>query len=333
MPTTQDYLTALGPLAALYQDETVTEFMADAHDKIYVERKGKLEDAGVTFASPEAFRAMLDAVMALEGVTLGPGKTTHEGGIPALDYSRLALAIPPASAHSPCLTLRKFFKTPMTMEKLFEFNALSREGHTLLQSAIRANKSLMSAGGTGSGKTTFLNILTADIPADERVITIEHRYEFQPQAQRVVRLVAEGTENSYADLIELAAQMRPDRLIFSELRGGEIARVLDMIGSGYDGSIMTMHATSPQDALDRMEAMYLMANLGLGLTEIRRNIAANVNVIAYLERLPNGSRKVMDIVELLGLEDDRYVIQPLLRYNVETEKFERSGVKPSWEKA
>lgn len=332
MPTTQDYLTAFGPLAALVQDDTITEIMADAHDKIYFERKGKLEDAGVTFASPEAFRAAVEAVLALDGITLGPGKTAHEGAIAALDYSRLAVAIPPTALNSPSLTLRKFFKTPMTMEKLFEFKAFTPEGLALIQGAIRARKNVVSTGGTGSGKTTFLNVLTGEIPAAERVITLEEFYELQPRCARLVRLVAEGTEHSYTDLIKLAARMRPDRLVFSELHGPEVAAVLDLMSRGYDGSFLTMHATSPQDALARMEAMYLMANLGLGLTEIRRTIAANVNVITYLERRPNGSRKVMDIVELLGLEDDRYVIQPLMRYDVATEQFELTGVKPSWGK-
>jgi pilus assembly protein CpaF len=327
-----EMLTALGPLAPLMQEAAVTEIMVDAPDSVYVERKGKLEATDVRFDSPEAIRAVIDAVFALGGVTLGPGKTGHEMRLP--DTSRFAAAIPPTAVSGPCLTIRKFFKTPLTMEKLFEFNAITREAHALLQSAIHAARNILVAGGTGSGKTTFLNILTAEIPVDERAIVVEEAFELQPRCPRVVRLAADSSPDmKVTDLIGLAAHMRPDRLIFGELHGAEVMRILEIISVGYDGTFMTMHADHPEDALARLEAMCLMANLGLGLAEIRRLIASTVNVIPVLQRLPNGSRKVAQITEVRGLEDDRYVLQPLMRYNPEADTFEMTGAKPSWEKS
>ncbi len=326
-----EMLAALGPLAPLMQEEAVTEIMVDAPDSVYVERKGKLEATDVRFDSPEALRAVIDAVLALAGVTLGPQKTTHEVRLP--DMSRFVAVIPPTALNGPCLTIRKFFKTPMTMEKIIHLNAFTREGHALLKGAILAARNILVAGGTGSGKTTFLNVLTADIPADERVVVVEETAELQPRAARVVRLAADSSPDmKVTDLIGLAAHMRPDRLIFGELHGAESLRALQIISVGYDGTFMTMHADNPEDALARLEAMCLMTNLGLGLPEIRRLIASTVNVIPILQRMSNGSRKVTQITEMRGLEDDRYVLQPLMRYNPETDTFEMTGAKPGWEK-
>ncbi len=326
-----EMLTALGPLAPLMQEAAVTEIMVDAPDSVYVERKGKLEATDVRFDSPEAIRAVIDAVLALEGITLGPQKTTHE--VRLSDMSRFVAVIPPTALNGPCITIRKFFKVGMTMEKIIGFNAFTPEGHALLKGAILAARNILVAGGTGSGKTTFLNVLTADIPADERVVVVEETAELQPRAGRVVRLALESASGlSLVELINTAARMRPDRLIFGELHGAEVMRILEIISVGYDGTFMTMHADHPEDALARLEAMCLMANLGLGLAEIRRLIASTVNVIPVLQRLPNGSRKVTQITEVRGLEDDRYVLQPLMRYNPEADTFEMTGAKPSWEK-
>ncbi len=326
----KEMLTALGPLAPLMQEEAVTEIMVDAPDKIYVERRGRLEDADVTFASPEAIRAVIDATLALEDIQLGPQRTAAEIRLP--DGSRFLAVIPPTALDGACLVVRKFFPQRLDMEKLYEFNAISREAHALLQGAVLARKNIVVAGGTASGKTTFLNILTDDIPDDERVVVVEETAELFPRVQRVVRLAVENSTGlSYIDLINIGARLRPDRLIFGELRGAEVMRILDIISVGHDGAFMTMHADSPEDALARLEAMCLMANLGLGLTEIRRLIASTLHVIPVLQRLPTG-RKVVQISELRGLEDDRYVVQPLMRYNPETDRFEMTGARPGWEK-
>lgn len=326
----QDVLTALGPLAPLMVDTTITEIMADAPDRVYFERKGKFEDAAIKFDSPEHLRAVIDAVLALDNITLGPGRTAAD--IRLHDGSRFLGIIPPTAADGPCLTLRKFFKTPITPEQLYGFGAMTPEEHAVIKSAILARRNIISAGDTGSGKTTFLNILTGDIPANERVVTVEETLELQPRAPRAVRLAIDNSSGmTFTELINIAARTRPDRLIFGEMRGPEVMRMLQIMSVGHDGAMATIHATGPEDALARMESFCLMANLGLGLSEIRTLIASTIGLIVFLQRRSNGARKIMQITEVLGLEHDRYVLQPLFRYNPETDKHEATGVKPGWE--
>jgi len=327
---TNDVLTALGPLAALMEDASITEILADAPDRVYFERKGQLENSDIKFDSPEQLRAVIDAVLALDGITLGPGQTAAEVRLP--DGSRFLGIIPPTAADGPGITLRKFFKTPITVEKLYEFGAMTPEEHAVIKSAIHARRNIISAGDTGSGKTTFLNVLTDDIPANERVVTVEETLELQPRAARAVRLATENSSGmTFTELINIAARARPDRLIFGEMRGPEVMRMLQIMSIGHDGAMSTLHATSPEDALARMESFCLMANLGLGLSEIRALIASTIGLIVFLQRRPDGARKVMQITEVRGLEHDRYILQPLFRYNPETDAHEATGVKPGWE--
>ena len=321
---------ALEPLETLLSDESVIEIMVDAPDRVIVERKGKLVDAGVRFESPEALRAAIDAVLTLGGTAFKPGQTVADVRLP--DGSRALAVLPPTAVNNgPYLVMRKFWKTNLTMEKLIEFGAVTREAHALLQSAIHARLNILVAGGTGSGKTTLMNLMTDDIPADERVIAVEEFFELHLRHPRAINLSADSAPDlTYADLISTASKMRPDRLIFGELRGPEATRILDIIGRGHDGAMMTMHATSPEDALTRLEAMCLMANLGLGLGEIRNLIASGLNLIVHLQRLSNGSRRIMQIAELRGVDNDRFVIQPLMRYNRDTDTIEPTGAQPGW---
>ena len=320
----------LAPLAPLLQDPDVLEIMVDGPERVIVERKGKLEETGVKFGSEKALRAAIDAALALGGVKFGAGETIADARLP--DDSRVLGVLPPTAVNGPYLVLRKVMqRKPLTREKIIEFNAVSHEAYALLQGAIRANRNLLVAGGTGSGKTTLLNILTGEIPPEERVVTVEEFVELQPQHPHAVRLAADNVRGiAYTDVINTAARMRPDRLVFGELRGAETLRILEIIGFGHDGSLMTMHAGTPEDALARVEAMCLMANLGLGLGEVRYRIASTLNLICVLRRLPNGDRRVTHLTELRGLENDRYVLQPLLRYNPDGDKFEMTGAKPSW---
>jgi len=187
------------------------------------------------------------------------------------------------------------------------------------------------AGGTGSGKTTVANVLTDEFPDDERIVVVESVYELQPRLERFVRLAADSSpDHSMDDLVELAAKMRPDRLVIGELHGPEAFQTLNIFNMGHDGSLTVLHASSPEDGLARLETMCLMANLGLGLNEIRTLIASALQLITYQERLPDGSRKLTQIVEILGLENGRYVLQPLFRYNPETKIIESTGYQPSW---
>ncbi len=325
----ETFPAALVPLDPLLSDPSVIEIMVDRPDRVLCVRAGMLQESGIRFASPEDLRAAIDAALALGGVKFQPGQTVADARLS--DDSRVLAILPPTAVDGPYLVLRKIYRSPVTKDKLFELGAVSREAYALLESAIRARLNIIVAGGAGSGKTTLLNVLIDQIPAGERVITVEEAVELQPHHPRLVRMAAEQTPGlTYSDVISAAAKMLPERLIFGELRGAEVMRILDIIGFGHDGSMMSMHATSPEDALARVEAMCLMANLGLGLSEIRYRIASTINVILVLQRLPDGIRRVMQISELRGLENDRYLLQPLMRYNAETGIFEMTGAQPSW---
>jgi pilus assembly protein CpaF len=237
---------------------------------------------------------------------------------------------PTAVNAGPYLAVRKFWKAELTLERLIEFKALDRAMVALLQSAILANCTVLVAGGTGSGKTTFLNTLTDLIPAQERIIAVEPYFELHLRHPRAINLCSDSSPDlTYGDLIKTATKMRPDRLIFTELHGPETQGIIDLLNNGYDGALATVHATSPEDALARLEMQCLTANLGLGLAEIRATIAAAFKVITYQQRLADGNRKVTEIVEVRGLQNDRYVLQPLVRYDAATEAFTQLA-KPSW---
>ena len=321
---------ALSPLEPLLSDESITEIMVDAPGRVIVERKGKLVDAGIKFDSPEALRAAMDAALALGGVSFKPGQTVADARL--ADGSRILGVLPPTAVSGPYLVIRKVWKTTLTMDKVIEFGALTREALALLQSAIRARLNILVAGGAGSGKTTLMSLLTDEIPAEERVIAAEAFFELHLRHPRAINLSSDSSPDlSYVDVISTAAKMRPDRLIFGELRGAEVMRILDIVSVGHDGSMMTMHATSPEDALTRLEAMCLTANLGLGLGEIRNLIASTLQLIVHIQRLPDGRRRIMRITELRGLEHDRFVLQPLMRYNPAEDKLEATGARSSWE--
>lgn len=327
--TKNEYLEALGPLAPLYQDPQVYEIMVDAHDKVIVDRMDRLVDAGVKFESPAALRTVIDKLMALGGIKLGPEQTSGHLRFP--DASRCLAVIPPTAVDGPYLVIRKTRSGHFSMEDLIGFGSITKEQYALLKSALQTRQNILIAGGTGSGKTTVANVLTDDFSDDERVVVVESVYELQPRLDRFVRLAADSSpDHSMDDLVNLAAKMRPDRLIVGELYGPEAFHTLNIFNIGYDGSLTILHANSPEDALARLETMCLMANLGLGLNEIRTLIASALQLITYQEHLPDGSRKLTHIVELCGLENGRYLLQPLFRYNPETKKIESTGIHPSW---
>ena len=331
-----ELLNALGPLAPLYQDETVNEIMVDAPDRVYVERRAdegqQLQDVSTPFKSREDIRAVIDAVLRLDGITLGPGKTYADVRFP--DGTRMMAVIPPTAPDSPCLVIRRMLGTlssAITWDLLIQWGSVSQEVYEFLQSAIRENVTTLIAGGAASGKTTVANRVAELIPPDKRVVVIEAVHEMQVHHPRCLYLEAGGSANvPFADLIEAASRMRPDYLVIGEIWGPEAMRAIQIMTRGHEG-LMNMHADNTNDALDRLEALCLMANLGLSLSDIRRMIASALRLIVYQERLPDGRRKVTQITELRGLENDRYVIQPLFRYDREKERLERTGAKASWE--
>jgi pilus assembly protein CpaF len=326
-----EYLEALGPLAPLYQDPQVYEIMIDAYDKVIVDRMDRLVDAGVKFESSDALRTMIDRLMALGGIKLGLEKTSGHLRFP--DASRCLAVIPPTAVDGPYLVIRKTRSGHFSMEDLLGFGSVTKEQHALLKNALQTRQNILIAGGTGSGKTTFANVLTDDFPEDERVVVVESVYELQPRLERFVRLSADSSpDHSMEDLVKLASKMRPDRLIVGELHGSEAFQTLNIFNMGHDGSLTILHANSPEDALSRLETMCLMANLGLGLNEIRTLIASALQLITYQKLLIDGSRKLTQIVELCGLENGRYVLQPLFRYDPQTRLIESTGIQPGWTK-
>jgi len=305
-------LNALGPLAALYSDPAVLEIMVDSPERVLVERNGKLEEAGIKFDSEASLHALIDAVLAQGSLKLEVGQTIFDSRF--VDGSRVLAVFPPTAPKGPTLVIRKLIPPAITWDALFRFGSVTQEAYDLLQEAIREHKNILVAGGTGSGKTTVLRLLAESIPADERLVIAESSHELQIHHPRAVFLEAGGQAKiSLPDLISTAAKMRPDWLVIGELLGEEAMRAVEVMGRGHCG-MTTIHATSPEDALSRLEAMCLMSNLGLGLGEIRNLIASAMQVIISQQKFPDGRRRITHYVELRGIENDRYMLQPLYRY-------------------
>jgi pilus assembly protein CpaF len=237
----------------------------------------------------------------------------------------------PTSIHGHSVIFRKWMRQQITWEELLEYQSVSPEAQDLIKSALQVHASILVAGGTASGKTTIANRIAELIPPEERVVAVEQTHELQFVHPRGVFLEAGGTiPVTMNDLLTAGSKLRPDWLVIGELRGAEALRAMQLMGNGHC-AISTMHATSAENALTRLEAMCLMANLGLGLDDIREIIASALRLIVYQEYLPNGKRKIIQMVELKGLEDGRYILQPLMRYNAEEETLEMTGARPSWE--
>jgi pilus assembly protein CpaF len=330
MPTKKSSNTSpFGPLQALMDDPAVSEIMVDLPNRVLAEKKGKIKKTNVAFASKTTLRKTINDILAMGGAKFKEGQTICEARLP--DKSHVVAILPPTADTGPCLVIRKFFQNAMTVEKLIEYKAVSEEMMSLLRSAIHNRLNILVVGDAGSGKTTVLNVLTGYIPKDERVVVVEATPELQTLAPWQLCLNAEATGMSMTELINTAIKLRPDRLIFGEILGPEAMRIMQVMSIGHDGCLTTIHATSAEDALNRLEAYCLMSNLGLGLEEIRNLIASSLNLITVQHYLPGGSRKITEVVEIRGLDKDRYILQPLVRYNSETDKFEAMPVTPGWD--
>ena len=322
--------SALALIVPFLEDPQVMELMIDGTERITVEKRGKIEDTGLRFKSNNDLKALIKEALSMAGIEMQEGGPVYE--VRFSDNSRMVAILSPTAIEGHCVIFRKWMTRQITWDKLFEYNAISPETRDLIQSAIHAHVGILIAGGTNSGKTTFANRVIELIPPDERIVAAEESHQYQFTHPRAVFLEAQGTPNmTMSSLLTAASKMRPDWLVVGELEGAEAMRTMQLFSTGNNG-LTTIHANNAGNALTRLESMCLMANLGLGLDDIRQIIVSGLRLIAYQERLSNGQRKVVQLVELKGLENGRYMLQPLMRHNAEKDVFEMTGAKPGWEK-
>jgi len=301
-------ILGLGPLQPLLEDDSITEVMVNGAKNIYIERKGKLHRVPITFENDDHVMRVIDRIVAPLGRRIDESSPYVDARLK--DGSRVNAVIPPISLVGPVLTIRKFSKNPITFDQLVQFGSITQEALMFLKACVEARLNVVISGGTGSGKTTLLNILSGFIPSDERIITLENAAELQLRQEHVVTLESrppniEGRgEITIRDLVINSLRMRPERIIVGECRGGETLDMLQAMNTGHDGSMTTAHANSPRDCLARIETMCLMAGMELPVRAIREQLASAVDVICHQERMRDGTRKVVTIAEVGGMEGD-----------------------------
>jgi pilus assembly protein CpaF len=313
-----------GPLEPLLSDPTITEIMVNGPRSVYVERGGKVERTPVQFESDDHVMRIIDRIVAPLGRRVDEASPYVDARLP--DGSRVNAVIPPISLVGPTLTIRKFAAVPFTVEDLIEFGTITPELVEFIKACVYARLNIVISGGTGSGKTTLLNVLSGFIPNDERIVTIENAAELQLRQEHVVTLEArppniEGRgEVTIRDLVINCLRMRPDRIVVGECRGEEALDMLQAMNTGHDGSLTTAHSNSPRDTLARLETMVLMAGMDLPVRAIREQIASAVNLVVHEERLRDGSRKVVNVTEVQGMEGDVIVLSDIF-------VFEQTGLE------
>ena len=301
-------ILGFGPLQPLLEDETITEVMVNGAKNIYIERAGKIIRMPMTFESDEHVMRIIDRIVAPLGRRIDESSPYVDARLP--DGSRVNAVIPPISLVGPVLTIRKFFKSPLTIEQLIQFGTVTAEVVQFLKACVEARLNIIISGGTGSGKTTLLNILSQFIPADERIVTIENAAELQLRQEHVVTLESrppniEGKgEVTIRQLVINALRMRPDRIIVGEIRDEAALDMLQAMNTGHDGSMTTAHSNSPRDTLTRLETMTMMAGMELPARAIREQISSAIDVVVHQDRMKDGSRKIVAITEVSGMEGD-----------------------------
>jgi len=315
----------LGPLEVLLADPDISDILVNRHNQIYIEKFGKLQHVDLAFRDDNHLLQIIDRIVSKVGRRVDESSPYVDARLP--DGSRVNAIIPPLALDGPVLSIRRFGLTPLKMNDILAFGSLSREMMSMLQGCVKARLNTLISGGTGTGKTTLLNILSEYIPGDERIITIEDSAELQLKQEHVVRLETrppniEGKgQVNQRDLVRNSLRMRPDRIIVGEVRGGEALDMLQAMNTGHDGSLSTIHANSTRDALSRLETMVLMAGMDLPERAIREQVASAIHVVLQLARLSDGSRKIVSLSEITGMEGNTIVMQDIFT-------FEREGIAP-----
>jgi pilus assembly protein CpaF len=313
-----DEAVGLGPLEELLQDNSVSEIMVNQFDKIFIERRGRLERHPLTFTSERAVLGVIERIVAPLGRRIDESSPMVDARLK--DGSRVNAIIPPLALKGPALTIRKFAKRKMTAQDLVALGSMSEEMAAFLEVCVAAHRNIVVSGGTGSGKTTLLNILSNFIPGEERIITVEDAAELQLHHDHWVSLESRPANGEgkgaipIRELVRNTLRMRPDRIVVGECRGGEALDMLQAMNTGHDGSLTTLHANSPRDALARLETMVLMAGMDLPLSAIRDQVASAIHLIVQQTRFACGTRMVTSITEVTGIESGKLQLQELFRF-------------------
>ena len=321
-----DEIFGLGPLEPLLKDPTVSDILVNRFDRVYVERAGKIETTGLSFKDDSHLMQIIDRIVSRVGRRVDESSPMVDARL--ADGSRVNAIIPPLAIDGPCLSIRRFGRDPLTARNMIENKSLTEPMLELLSAMVKGRLNLLVSGGTGAGKTTLLNVLSGYIPNSERIVTIEDAAELQLKQEHVVRLETRppNIEGKGAvrqrQLVINSLRMRPDRIVVGEVRGEEAFDMLQAMNTGHEGSLTTVHANSPRDALARLESMFSMANLNLPERAMRHQIASAIHAVVQIARMSDGTRKVISISEVTGMEGEMIAMQELF-------VFERSGIDES----
>jgi len=335
------YLDALGPIRPLVEDDSLTEIMVNGPDMVYVERGGRILLTDVRFDDENHLLRVIDLIVSAVGRRIDYRQPLCDARL--LDGSRVNAAIPPIAVDGPLLTIRKFAKDPYQVSDLIAFGTMTEEAAAFLRSCVLARANMLISGGTGTGKTTLLNVVSSFIPSDERIVTIEDAAELQLHQEHVCRMEARPPDANgegrvaIRDLVINSLRMRPDRIVVGECRGGEALDMLQAMNTGHDGSLTTIHANNPRDCMSRLETLVLMAGMDLPLKAIRQQVASAINLIVQLNRLKDGSRKITSISEIIGMEGDMITAQEIFVFEAQGAdqdtgriigQFKPTGIRP-----
>ena len=318
-----DEMTGFGPIQPLLDDPDVSEVMVNGPKKVFIEKGGKVTRSAVTFDDDDHVARIIDRIILPLGRRVDADSPTVDARLP--DGSRVNAVIRPVSIDGPCITISKFKKDKLSIQQLIDYGSMTANMGDFIRACVLAHLNIVISGGTGSGKTTLLNVLSSFIPEGERIVTIEDAAELQLQQDHVLRLETKVANTdgrgavSIRDLVRNSLRMRPDRIVVGECRGGEALDMLQAMNTGHDGSLTTLHANTPRDALSRLETMVLMSGMDLPLKVVRQQIASAVDLIIQQTRLKDGSRKVTAVTEVVGMEGDTVVMTDVF-------KFEQTGV-------